>query len=278
MFILHRRFIQNLTFRELIVMLLLFGIGFMAHDTQHKFHGREGDVMRIGPAPSGLLYGVNVPENADADRLQVTVPRGSEDYLGVRYDHFGLMDIDLLRWGGHLIVYEENASSLEYRDLEPEEIDKFDLGVPWRIYLPEGLLAILCLVELAIVARKPRTARFALVTGGVAGVIALLFRLMGLTWECAMPGVIALHHLSIGIMPLLQRDDVVEAPPVDPLADVEEPPARPSARRETAPKIGDDPFRSPPQAPPIVVQRAQPAPADVPVEHDANAAKPKLLT
>lgn len=274
MFWFRRSFYQQLTFRELIVVLLLVGISILAHDTQHKFHGRDGDVMRISAAPEGLLYGVDVPELADATKFEP--PKGMEDYLGVRYDHLAFMDIDLVRWGGHLIVYEDQGTMLQYRDLEPAEIEKYDLSVPWRVYLPEGLIAILCLVELGLVARKPRTARFALVTGGIAGGIAIVFRLMGLTWECAMPAVIALHHLSVGIVPLLRRDEEPEEAPVE---TAEEPPARPSVpRREAPPKIDDDPFRAPPQAPPIVVQRARTAPADVPVEHDENAAKPKLLT
>ncbi|HEY4177425.1 MAG TPA: hypothetical protein VGM90_11350 [Kofleriaceae bacterium] len=277
MFLFRRSFLQRLTFRELIVLLALVAMSFLAHETGHKFHGENLDVMRIGPAPAGLLYGAGVPDAGEG--AVVPPPKGVDDYLGVRYDHLGYMDIDIARWGGHLIVYEEQGTSLQYRDLEPAEITKFDLSVPWRVYLPEGLIALLCLVELSLVARKPRTVRFALIAGGVAGAVALVFRIMGLTWESAMPGVIALHHLSVGIMPLLQRDEPeAEHAPTDESAD--EPPARPSAppRRETAPRIGDDPFRSPPQAPPIVVQRATTEPAAVPVEHDANAAKPKLLT
>ena len=57
------------------------------------------------------------------------------------------------------------------------------------------------------------------------------------------------------------------------------PPSPPApAPREVAPRIGDDPFRNPPAAPPIVVERPQAAPAAVPRAETADPDdKPRFL-
>jgi hypothetical protein len=53
---------------------------------------------------------------------------------------------------------------------------------------------------------------------------------------------------------------------------------KPALRRhEPPPKIDDDPFRSPPQPPPIAVRQASTTPATVPIERDEKAPTPKLL-
>jgi hypothetical protein len=55
---------------------------------------------------------------------------------------------------------------------------------------------------------------------------------------------------------------------------------RRSAPVETtsAPRLGDDPFRDPPRAPPIVVERERSAPVAVPIVPGDPADRPKLLT
>lgn len=47
--------------------------------------------------------------------------------------------------------------------------------------------------------------------------------------------------------------------------------------RDPAPRIFDDPFRAPPQAPPIAVRRPPTAPLATPIAHDETAPKPKVL-
>jgi hypothetical protein len=55
------------------------------------------------------------------------------------------------------------------------------------------------------------------------------------------------------------------------------PPRRKRARLEPPPRIGDDPFRNPPGAPPIVVERP-PVHAAAPIVPGDPSLQPKLLT
>jgi hypothetical protein len=63
--------------------------------------------------------------------------------------------------------------------------------------------------------------------------------------------------------------------PVQPAAPV---PFRPSVPLPPPPRIGDDPFRDPPAAPPIVVHRPPTAPTEAPIVPGDPSDKPKLLT
>lgn len=56
------------------------------------------------------------------------------------------------------------------------------------------------------------------------------------------------------------------------------PPPRPSAPLPSPPRLGDDPFRDPPAAPPIIVHRPPTAPAAAPIVPGDPDDKPKLLT
>jgi hypothetical protein len=146
--------------------------------------------------------------------------------------------------------------------------------VPWRYYFPEGLIALACLAEILIVGRKRRTIRFALITGGMLAVVAIAFRLEGLTWECVFPGILAIHHLGTALLALRSHDDAED---VEESAPVKQP--RPAQRDPLPPPPRDvetDPFRAPPQPPPIAVQPPAP-PAAVPMQLDENAEAPKLL-
>jgi hypothetical protein len=53
---------------------------------------------------------------------------------------------------------------------------------------------------------------------------------------------------------------------------------RPSVPLPKPPRLGDDPFRDPPAAPPIIVHRPPTAPAAVPIVPGDPDDKPKLLT
>jgi hypothetical protein len=54
-------------------------------------------------------------------------------------------------------------------------------------------------------------------------------------------------------------------------------PRRPPPRREPPPRLGDDPFREPPRAAPIAVQRAPTAPAATPMAEGKSDDGPKIL-
>jgi hypothetical protein len=241
---------------------VIFAVSIAAGYQNHKFQGAGQDVFDLGPAPSRFA----VP------KADIAQPR-----VGLRYEHIGLMGIDVWRYNGQFAVYEDHSSYLSYVDLTDDDVGDLGLSTPWRYYFPEGLIALLCLAELFIVALKPRTIRFALVTGGVLVVIALVFRLKGLTWECVFPALLAMSHLYTGFG-ALWSDRRERAGSTEP-----EVPRTPEPKRvrvdvrAAPPTFEKDPFRSPPQAPPLAIHRAETAPAEPPVDFHDDAEPPKLL-
>ncbi len=242
----------------LLAATLIAGISIAAGLQNHKFQGVGQDVFDLGPAPSQLVV-------ADAEIEQ---PR-----IGLRYKHIGLMGIDVWRNEGHLAVYENHSSYLSYRDLTDDEVESFGLSTPWRYHFPEGLIALVCLAELLLVSLKPHTIRFALGMGGVLAAIAVVFRFEGLTWECAFPALLAGHHLYAGLGALWSEpSDAAPEVPVEP-----EPRPLRSQAPERPSTVETDPFRAPPHAPPLVMQRAPTAPPAAPVDYRDDAEAPKLL-
>jgi hypothetical protein len=239
-----------------VTALVIAAISIAASMQNNKFQGQGQDILDLGSMPDGY-----------------TALTELNPHLGVRYEHIGIHGIDFWRYGGQLIVYSDLGTSADYRDLDDDEADQLGASVPWRYYFPEGLIALACLAEILIVGRKRRTIRFALITGGVLAVVAIAFRIKGLTWECVFPGVLAIHHLGTALLALRAHDDSLDASPPE-----KQPPATPRDPLPPPPPRGveTDPFRAPPQPPPIAVQPPAP-PAPVPIQLDENAEAPKLL-
>ncbi len=236
---------------SVIAALVIAAISIAASMQDNKFEGRSQDILDLGPLPDDALAALN-------------------PHLGFRYKHVGIHGIDFWRFGGQLIVYSDLGTSAEYRDVEDDEAEQLGASVPWRYYFPEGLIALACLAEILIIGRKPRTIRFALIAGGMLAVIAIAFRVKGLTWECVFPGILAIHHLGTALLALRNHDDSEPVAASAPVKQRREPLPPPPRNVET------DPFRAPPQPPPIAVQPPAP-PAAVPIQLDETAVAPKLL-
>lgn len=196
--------------------------------------------------------------------------------LGYKYSLVGLFWLDLWRSDGEVVVY----SSILYTPLSPELRERLgDPSTPWRYHLPPGLLLIAGAIEFFVMYRSRRKIRTVLVVGGVLVVVALVFYLKGLDWEFLIPLGLGLHHLLSGYLAL-------RTPPPEDYAELDTGEDAPRPRRAPVgaepllpppPNVETDPFRAPPQKPPIAVVRPRTAPAPVPVVADPNADKPKLL-
>jgi hypothetical protein len=166
-----------------------------------------------------------------------------------------------------------------YLEIDRELADRYGWGTPIEYRVPVGFLVTLCLIEFAIVARKRRNAKRVLAIGvGLLVVSGVLF-LLGMTWQTAFPLLLGVFHIVIAL-PIFQpavasatHDDEDDDPPYK-KAMLEPPSVQPLP---PAPSFEKDPFRAPPQPPPIVVKRPPTAPASAPVVHDENAEGPKLL-
>jgi len=115
--------------------------------------------------------------------------------LGYRYDLFGVFWVDIWRSDGEFVVYEGST----YSPITDEELEMLGgASVPWRYHLPEGLLIILALIELAIVSRTRRKVKTAFILGGILVAFAILIFFKGLTWEFMIPLLLGLHHILTG--------------------------------------------------------------------------------
>ncbi|HEY4177426.1 MAG TPA: hypothetical protein VGM90_11355 [Kofleriaceae bacterium] len=248
---------MKLRLRELIIVCALVAACVLVGrpDATTHLSGTE-NVAQLGTAPPTLAPNSSHP--------------GLPWKIGVHFNSFDPYGFDFWDWNVELVVYRDFTYELEGRPLTDEELDENNIHLPWRYRFPCALVLLVCLVELFLVARHPRSARFAVIAGGIAGAIAIVFAVLGLEWTAALPALIAVHHFSLAFTARANGDaeGVVTAPR----------PRAPKMPRTVGAKLDDDPFRSPPQAPPIAVRRPSTAPADVPVEHDENAAKPTLLT
>ena len=104
-------------------------------------------------------------------------------------------------------------------------------------------------------------------TGGKSGVLVVWFGL-GAFYLWAIYRVFQLEHRDRAkLAELDEREAALKQPPPEPVK-----PTRPSP-----PRIGDDPFRDPPAAPPIVVERPRSEPAAAPIAAGNPDDKPKFL-
>jgi hypothetical protein len=90
--------------------------------------------------------------------------------------------------------------------------------------------------------------------------------------------------VGIGLYHWWRAAEVVRAERSEAAATTEPVAPRPSARKpqteplQPPPRLGDDPFREPPRAAPIIVQRHESRPAAVPIVAGDPGDKPKLLS
>ena len=115
--------------------------------------------------------------------------------LGYRYSLFGVFWLDVVRWGGEFVGYEGN----EYRPLTADEVKALGgASVPFRYYLPPGLIAILGLIEAAIVLHRRRSLKVVIPIGlAMFGLAGLMFA-AGFVWEFLIPIVLGLVHILGG--------------------------------------------------------------------------------
>ncbi|MDB4961630.1 MAG: hypothetical protein JWP01_1629 [Myxococcales bacterium] len=250
-------------------------------------------VMTFEAAPAeafgrrGGLVVVNYGEDVELIRpldkpLHGTSELGEELWLGklgYKYTRFGLFWLDLWRWDGRFIAYDGEDSFGNggyYVELTEDEVE--ELGgarAPIGYWLPPLLLVILAGIELLIVSRRKRTARFALIAGVVFLVLGLILLLLGLGPAVMIPGFLGLYHIAAAFLsPAVPAADDLDAETTEP----EEPPTpRPRPiERVPVPRVETDPFRAPPQHAPIHVERLS-QPVVAPIAVDPNAAAPKLL-
>jgi hypothetical protein len=198
--------------------------------------------------------------------------------LGYRYERFGVFFMDIWRWDGEFVLYSGDT----YAPIDGEMLDLVGgASVPWRYRLPEGLLILLAIGYLALIGRRKRSAKSALIIAGVLAAISLAFFFMGLTWEFFIPLAIALHHA------IAARSAIKHAVPEEEEAAVPEAP-RP-ARTTSSGRIATGtppPVREPsgphaviPSRPsqPLVIERPSTAPVVVPMRADESVDGPKLL-
>ncbi|MFN0253818.1 MAG: hypothetical protein ACKV2T_43530 [Kofleriaceae bacterium] len=248
--------------------------------TRTRLITTDDPIMNLGPMPEELR---ELHKEAD------------DDTVGFRYRRFAVLDADVWSWGGTLIFYREQPEiSVEgfrtihttyYHEVDDALADRYGWGTPIEYRIPVGLLVALCIVEFLIVARKRRTARRVLAIGiGLIVFSGVLF-LLGMTWQCAFPLMFGFFHI-VTALPIFQPTSNAEAAMAMGASDDEEPPYKkpqPDEPRPSGPVLGPaptfekDPFRAPPQPPPIQVKRPPTAPATAPVVRDENAEGPKLL-
>lgn len=200
------------------------------------------------------------------------------DRVGIRYERLSVFSLDLWRWDKTYVIYRDGTFGTKlFEEAPPELLARLDLPVPWRYYLPPGLLLVLCLVELAIIARKKRPAKLALTIGIGITSFAIVLYLLGFTWEFIFPLLLGGFHVFAGLSTLwapVAPDDDIDAETIE----APQPLPRPSEQlRPPPPNVETDPFRAPPQPPPIVVRRPETARPSAPVVHDEDAEAPKLL-
>jgi hypothetical protein len=239
----------------------------------------DDQIMNLGPMP---------------DELRELHKEDEYDTVGFHYRRFGVLDADVWSWGGKLIFYREQPEiSVEgfrtihttyYHEVDDALADRYGWSTPIEYRIPAGLLVALCIVEFVVVARRRRNARRVLAIGVGLVVLSGVLFLLGMTWPCAFPLMLGFFHIVIAL-PIFHPASNAEAAMA--MGDDEDPPykkpppeepARPSGPNlGPAPTFEKDPFRAPPQPPPIQVKRPPTAPAAAPVVRDETAEGPKLL-
>ncbi len=224
---------------------------------------------------------------------------GDFDTVGFHYKRFAILSADVWSWSGSLVFYRKRPEiSLQgfrtiettyFTEIDDDVADAYGWKAPIEYRIPVGLLVASCVVELAIVARKRRNAKRVLALGIGFVVFAGVLFLLGMTWQCAFPLVVGVFHI-VSALPIFAPASNVEAalamkPLVadDKSSDEDPPYKKPADERSSrpllppAPSFEKDPFRAPPQPPPIIVKRPPTAPSTAPVVRDEHAEAPKLL-
>jgi len=117
--------------------------------------------------------------------------------IGYRYDLFGVFWLDLWRWGGEFVAYNEHS----YAPLSSEDLASLGgASMPWNYRAPPGLMIILALVELGLVTGARRRAWLLLGLGIVWSVLAALLYTHGVTIAFLIPAALGLHHIVAAVL------------------------------------------------------------------------------
>jgi hypothetical protein len=151
--------------------------------------------------------------------------------LAYRYDLFGVFWLDLWRWGGEFVVYDEGQ--LSYAPLTAEDLEALGgAGVPWKYRAPPGLLIVLGLIYLGTFFGRRRriAAELAIAAAWIAVAVVLYQKAVGLaSLVPAILGVLHLCNLVRGKKP--DGDDVQHAPAASPPGEAQGDAGHPHAMR-----------------------------------------------
>jgi hypothetical protein len=217
---------------------------------------------------------------------------GEYDRVGFYYKRFAILGADVWSWSGQLVFFRQRTDvevrglrtieTTYYIEIDDETAERYGWSTPIEYRIPIGLLVAACVTEFAIVARKKRRAKRVLAIGiGLVALAAILY-FLGMTWQIAFPLLLGVFHIVIAL-PFFHPVSTAEAAAA--MDDEPDPPFAPKPAPEHTsgrllpppPNVETDPFRAPPQPPPIAVNRPPTAPTAAPVVRDDNADAPKLL-
>ena len=215
------------------------------------------------------------------------VPTGASEFakVGYHYKRFGVMGLDIWRWGGEYVLYNGlgHGSSLlggtiTYVVITQDEAATLGVpvSVPWRYYLPPGLIVVLGLLELAIAIKLRPSVRATLIIAIALAGVAACFVAIDLVPEVMVPGFLGAFHL-VGAWTAYRRADDDDESSETAASDA---PAKPLLERPplpSPPRVETDPFRAPPQPAPLRIAAPVQAHPPAPITLDADAEKPKIL-
>lgn len=266
--------------RLVLPFVILLGVLAAPRTADARIHliNTEDQIADLGPIP---------------DDLAPAAAADGYDRVGFFYHRVATLGADLWSWSGTMVLYRKTpkvefqglrtVETTYYVEVPDELVDRHGWSVPIGYRIPIGLVIVLSLVELGFVARRKRRAKVVLVIGIAIVALSAVLLLLGMSWPIAIPMLVGLFHITASL-PFFQPATTAEAalamePAVEPTPAPE--PRRTERRSEPLmpppPSFEKDPFRAPPQPPPIVVSRAPVAPAAAPIVHDASADTPKLL-
>lgn len=266
-----------------IALSVLVGLGILVGwattaEARTRFINTDDEVLDIGVTPDEL-------RDYFRDEAGITY-----DHVGFLYKRVAIFGADVWSWSGRLVAYRtqltfEGLRTVEttyYAEIDDATADRYGWTTPIEYRIPVGLLVGLCLTEFAIVARKKRRAKGVLAIGIGLVVLSTILFLVGMTWQVAFPLLLGLFHILIAL-PFFHPVSNAEAALA--MAEDESVPVAPKPRPERPsepmlpppPNVETDPFRAPPQPPPILVKRPPTTPVTAPVVRDESAEGPKLL-
>jgi len=243
-------------------------------EARTEFIETDDEILDLGVIPDDL-HDLQDEAGTDYDRV------------GFFYKRVAILGADIWSWSGHLVFYRktpeikrEGLRTVEttyYVEIDDETAEHYGWSTPVEYRIPIGLLVAACLVEFAIVARRRRRAKCVLAIGIGLIVLAAILYFLGMTWQIAFPLLLGVFHIVIAL-PFFQPATTAEAAAA--MNDEPAPPFAPKPREPLLPpppNFETDPFRAPPQPPPVLVKRPPTAPAIAPVVRDDKADGPKLL-